>query len=115
MAQMAINKPRLHDLAQAIARYAQEKKQFPPGIAKRDMDSDRNGLPYPPERCVSWLVEILPYLGREYATLHDQIDTQQTSWREGDNLNAAGTLVPYFVVHTYPRVYWWTTFPGLDR
>jgi hypothetical protein len=62
------------------------------------------------------MVEILPFLGNgEFNVLSQQIDAQGRSWREDTNLQAAPTLVPYYLSNEYEEKYRWTTYPGLGK
>jgi hypothetical protein len=125
-ADMLGGKSRIHDLAAALRAYAQEKGQFPRGTADRRSTTDRAGLPFRPDQRVSWMAELLPYLGQgEFAGLKRHVDDQQ-SWRvpsakdnkedlEGKNNRfVCQTLIPYFLASDSPPTAWWVNYPGMD-
>jgi hypothetical protein len=110
---MSTGKAHLHDLAAALKAYATKTGQFPRGTVDRPPGAERAGLPWPPNQRVSWMADLVPYLGDgEYATLAQQLKPEK-SWREDENLLAATTLIPYFLAPDYPAETWWVTFPGL--
>jgi hypothetical protein len=127
-ADMVGGKSHIHDLAFAVHSYAQEKGQFPRGTAERRSTTDRAGLPFRPDQRVSWMADLLPYLGQgEFRGLKNHIDDQQ-SWRdlpgkdkEKENKDAknnrfvAQTLIPYFLSNKNPEASWWVNYPGLDH
>jgi hypothetical protein len=125
-ADMTGGRSRIHDLAAALHAYAQEKHQFPRGTADRRSTTDRAGLPFRPDQRVSWMAELLPYLGQgEFAGLKRHIDDQQ-SWRvpsakdnkeniDGKNNRfVAQTLIPYFLASNSPPTSWWVNYPAVD-
>jgi hypothetical protein len=114
IARMADPRPRRHELAAAIAQYAQEKKHFPRGAAERTPPQEPGSAPWPPEQRVGWMAEILPYLSPESASVTRGITPNQ-SWRDGANLAAAGKLVPEFLAPEYAEATRWTTHPGLEK
>jgi hypothetical protein len=107
---------RLHELANALRTYAATKRHFPRGTYPRDMPTERNGVPFPPNQRVSWMVELLPYLGQgEWRGLYDLLQTQAgKSWHGPENIIAASTLIPYFVDPKAPDKSWWVSYPGAD-
>jgi hypothetical protein len=110
---MSSGKSHLHDLAAALKAYTAKTGQFPRGTVDRPPGAERAGLPWPPNQRVSWMAELLPYLGGgEYDSLARQIKNDK-SWREDENLLTATTLVPYFLAPDYPADTWWVTFPGV--
>jgi hypothetical protein len=129
VADMVGGKSRVHELGDAIRAYSQDKQQFPRGTADRRPTAERAGLPFHPNQRVSWLVDLLPYLGAgEYASLRRHINDQQ-SWRdkskesagkssrdkvEMNNLVAAETLIPYFLAGKSPETTWWVSYPGME-
>jgi hypothetical protein len=125
-ADMMSGKSRIHDLAAAVHAYAQEKHQFPRGTADRKSTTDRAGLPFRPDQRVSWMAELLPYLGQgEYARLRSHIDDQQ-SWRVAaskdnkddpdrkNNRFVSQALIPYFLASDSSPTSWWVNYPGVD-
>jgi hypothetical protein len=114
-ADMANARPRTNELAAALKAYVQQNKQFPRGTADRESPQERGNLPTYPDQRVSWLAELLPYLGQgEYRSLYSQINSKSRSWREDENLVAAQTLVPPFLAGDYPEATWWRQFPNVN-
>jgi len=112
---MASGKSHTQDLAAALKAYVLQNKQFPRGTADRESPQERGNLPTFPDQRVSWLAELLPYLGQgEYGALYRQINAKAKSWREEENLTAAQTLIPAFLAADYPETTWWGLFPGVN-
>jgi hypothetical protein len=107
------NKSRMHELAAALRKYSERNQKFPRGTAARDPAGERNGIPWAPDQCVSWLVELLPYLGQgEFEGLAKLIDRQK-SWRDPENLLATQALVPHFLGKDSPEDSWWVDYPRM--
>jgi hypothetical protein len=112
---MANGRMRVHELAAAAKAYADKhESQFPRGTADRPTSSTRANRPYAPDQRVSWMAELLPYLGPEQQTLYPQIDRKK-SWRDPENLAAASTLVPQFLDPQTPPEKWWGKYPGMKE
>ena len=92
-----------HSLAAAAVKLGKEKKPFPRGTVDRETKEERYRMPYPPEQRVSFLADLLPYLGR--AGLRSQIQDKKVWWGK-ENLPAAETWVPEFLVPYYPQDAW---------
>src|SRR5262249_26082465 len=93
-------RPRVQDLAKALKTYVEQHNgAFPPGTLDRGKDTSRMGVPWPPNQRMSWMAELLPYLGAgEYDGLYRQLTTNQDkSWKEGDNLLVASVPIPYYL------------------
>jgi len=111
---MAGGKPRVFELARALRAYLDSHAgQFPRGTQERTLANSRAGRPYPPDQRVSWMVELLPYLGPDKSALYGRIDRQK-SWRDPENLTQAGILIPQFLDVQYPRSTWWVRYPGMS-
>jgi hypothetical protein len=109
---MAVAQFGVHELGAAARTYSEaHQAQFPRGSAERKAPSNRAGRPYPPDRRVSWMAELLPHLGPEPASLYSRIDHDK-SWRDPDNLGLASTLVPQFLDPANPPLTWWVRYPG---
>ena len=108
---MAYGGQRFHRLAAALKAYLKDRRQFPRGACNRDAAS-RNGLPWPPDQRVSWMAELLPYLGQR--ELYQRIELNR-SWSDPENLLAATTLVPEFLSAGSPDTTWWVPYPGVAR
>jgi hypothetical protein len=105
LVEMAVPQPRVHDLAAALAAMTQKQGKFPRGTFERPVEKERRGRPYEPGDRVSWMMELLPYLGMP--DLYREIDTTQ-SWRSERNRPAAHCLVPAFLDPNSMSTTWWT-------
>jgi hypothetical protein len=112
---MAGGRLRVHDLGDAARRYVESHQQtFPRGTLKREIPTTRAGRPYEPKQRISWLAELLPYLGPEQNFLYRGIERNK-SWNDPENLGAAATLVPQFLMPNYPQRTWWVRYPGMTE
>jgi len=110
---MAGGRPRVFELARALRAYLDSHAgQFPRGTQERPLAKSRAGRPYPPDQRISWMVELLPYLGPDKSALYGRINRQK-SWRDPENLTQAGILIPQFLDVQYPRNTWWVRYPGM--
>ncbi len=94
-------------LAAAVNKYTKQNKEFPRGTVERDSGSGRFGLTYPPGERVSFLAELLPYMGK--ANLHSRIQSRKAAWHAPENLAAAEEWVPEFLNPNYPQASWRAT------
>jgi len=101
-----------HSLAAAPSRMGKDKKPFPRGTIEREVKEERYRLPFPPEQRVSFLAELLPYLGK--AGLRQQIQEKKGPWYGKENIGAAETWVPEFLVPYYPQESWRAEHPKAD-
>ena len=86
-------------LARGGARVALvDKAAFP-----RDTDSSRFDLPFPPEKRVSWMVDLLPHLGHE--AMWRKVK-RNAAWDDKDNLNAGSAWISEFLYPDYPSDTW---------
>lgn len=108
---MAMTQPRPHELGQRLREYSEKNQKFPRGTFDRTLSVDRMHRPWQPDEKVSWMADLLPYLPG-HADVHAQINFQK-SWRDKENLDAAMTLVPYFLDRNSPPSSWYVTHPGL--
>jgi len=97
-AELATNRSRIHELARALSQHVQEKGGFPRGTVDRPMAADR-GLPWRPDQRLSWVVELLPFLGEEYADW--RIDRNQ-SWDDQSNESVAYRVIGPLLAHRIP-------------
>jgi Protein of unknown function (DUF1559) len=113
---MAGARLRVHEVGVAVRSYPESPPHqgvFPRGTANRDIPSSREGRPYPPDLRVSWMADLLPYLGPEQAAL---VVDRQKSWQDKDgNAEVAGVLVPQFLDPAYPPSSFWVRHAGSDR
>src|SRR5262249_26037070 len=101
--------PQLQRLAQSLTKLASPNGQLPPGAYPRSA-LKRNNYPYEPEKRVSWMAELLPYLG--HSSLYAKIQREQ-SWDATDNLLIAHTVIPEFLDPSYPKHSHFVAYPGL--
>jgi Protein of unknown function (DUF1559) len=112
---MAGGQLRIHDLGDAARRYVEANQAtFPRGTVERPIPSTRAGRPYEPKQRLSWLAELLPFLGPEQSYLYRGIDRTK-SWNDAENLGAAATLVPQFLNPSYGANTWWIHYPTLAQ
>lgn len=109
--EMTLAHPSTHELGGALRQYAVEHKQFPPGAVRRAPSPARANRPWPPDRRVSWMSELLPYLGFE--GLYTQIKPQR-SWQDPENMTPAVTVVPAFLDPANPHSSRYVRYPGMD-
>jgi hypothetical protein len=100
MAELVATRMRVHELAKALQTYVKQKGAFPRGAMQRPPSSER-GIDWYPDQRLSWMVELLPYLGDgEFKDL--AIDPDR-SWNEGSNLLMSQILVPQFLSPGDPK------------
>jgi hypothetical protein len=98
-----------HSLADAVRKYVADKKAFPRGTFESGRaEPKRLQLPYPPVRRVSFIAELLPYLGREAVA---RGVNPGKAWFDENNLIAAEAWVPELLVPYYPPAAWRATSP----
>jgi hypothetical protein len=102
--------PEQHQLALALHQFGDDHRQFPQGTARRPPSPARANRPWHPDQRVSWMAELLPYLG--YDATYAQVKPQK-SWRDPDNVSASVTFIPPFVAPDTPRSTWFIQYPGL--
>jgi hypothetical protein len=101
-------KPYMHDLARAAKEYVNKNKVFPRGCFERPAGSANRK--WAPDQCVSWMVELLPYLKMD--KVREKIDTTK-SWQDPVNFNASVTLVPEFLNSGSAPSTWRVVYPSL--
>ncbi len=115
-AQMDMNTGRMRfaELEPAFHQYLSSKQdRFPLGALDRALPENRYGRDWPADQRVSFMVDLLPYLGDDrYRDLRDAIDPQ-LSWRDPMNLKAGRVTVPHFLNPQTPVLY--TKVKGVDH
>jgi hypothetical protein len=87
---------RIFELAAAVQAYASKDGHFPRGALLRTPSSERV-IDWRPDQRLSWLVELLPFLGSgDYQDLFNEIERDK-SWNEGKNLFIAQVPIPQFL------------------
>lgn len=110
-AMMASGLSNWHSLAHAVKKMKEEGERkggtLPQGALPRQTDPDRFNMAFPPDQRLSWLVEMLPYLG--YDQFYREIDKSQ-GWNyesaERSNRRVAGRLIAEFLNPTSPSSSW---------
>ncbi len=92
--QAADARSHVHELAAALQAYVKAKNAFPRGTAALTGD---NALGNPPNTRVSWMAELLPYVGD--GSFNVPVDPN-LRWTEGSNFLAAQMVVPQFLART---------------
>ena len=109
---MAASRSHVHELAVASQRMSEAmQRQFPRAAFERPVPPSRAGRPYLPSQRVSWMAELLPYLGQ--GNLYSQIDRAQ-SWRDPVNVGSASTLIPQFLSPNTEPASWWVKYPEVS-
>lgn len=98
-----------HNLAAAFPKMKSGNKPFPRGTMEREIKSERYGLAFPPEQRVSFLAELLPFIGR--GGLRNTIQDKKFPWYAKENVAAAESWVPEFLVPYYPQTSWRASHP----
>lgn len=101
-----------YTLADTAGKLQRDRKPFPRGTIEREVREERYRLPFPPEQRVSFLAELLPYLGK--SDLRSQLQDKKIAWYHKDNLPVAETWVPEFLVPYYPQEAWRATHPQAE-
>jgi hypothetical protein len=107
MSEMAGGQDHLQELASALRQMTAKLGGFPRGTADRSLPARRT-RPYDPIDRVSWMAELLPYLG-DYATMYQNLD-MNASWKEKGNADMGAIPVPAFLAAQspeYPQSSWW--------
>jgi hypothetical protein len=110
-ARIDLNNPRLRlgELASGITVLRSSRGDlFPMGALPRRPDPSRGLRPWPANERVSWMRELLPYLGdNSYNVIYGDLNPDK-SWRDPDNAKAGRYLVAQFVNqssgHYYTKV-----------
>jgi prepilin-type processing-associated H-X9-DG protein len=96
-------------LAGGVAKIGNRKLPFPRGALERDPTPERYRLAYPPEQRVSFLADLLPFIGR--GGLRSQIQEKKFAWYAPENLPAAEAWIPEFLIPSYPPSSWRVSHP----
>ena len=118
--ELASGKFRLGDLSQSLEDYKNDLVRnnnpvmFPQGAYPRTFDAERGSRPYPASERVSFMRELLPYLGDErYFGMQREIDPEH-SWKDPSNLTFARILVPHFLNPAVGSNYSYVKVRGVD-
>jgi hypothetical protein len=94
----------------SVAKKFQAAGAIPYAAYPRATNSNRFDLPYLPEQRVSWMADMLPYLG--YDTLSRKIK-RDAAWNDETNLEAGSAWIPEFLNPELPEATWRAYVPSL--
>jgi hypothetical protein len=94
----------------SVAKKFQAAGAIPYAAYPRATNSNRFDLPYLPEQRVSWMADMLPYLG--YDTLSRKIK-RDAAWNDEANLEAGSAWIPEFLNPELPEATWRAYVPSL--
>jgi hypothetical protein len=101
-----------HELAAATQTYLKSKGTFPQGALPRPSNGERL-LPWRPDQRLSWLADLVPFFGPDYADW--RFDTA-FGWNEGRNLLMAQRILPHLVATKQIKaVDTHIHYPGVDQ
>jgi hypothetical protein len=98
-----------HSLAAGFPKIIRDQGSLPRGTIEREAKAERYGLPFPPEQRTSFLAELLPYLGR--GGVYSTLQPQKFAWYAPENLQAAESWIPEFLVPSYDQSAWRANHP----
>jgi hypothetical protein len=103
--------PLPHDLGLTLRAYKDKNGQFPRGAFPRKPSAERKERPWPPNQRVSWMADLLPFLG--YMEIYSRIDFEK-SWRDKENYLPSMALIPQFLDGRDPNRSRYIRYPGMD-
>ncbi len=103
--------PLPHDLGVTLRAYRDKNGQFPRGVFPRKPSAERKERPWPPNQRVSWLADLLPFLG--HMEIYSRIDFEK-SWRDKENYLPSMALIPQFLDGRDPNRSRYIRYPGMD-
>ena len=108
-AMMLTGRSHWHSIATTAKKF-EATGSLPPAAFQRPSNAVRFDLPYPPDQRVSWMADLLPYLG--YESLSRKIN-RQGAWNEEANLQAGTAWIPEFLSPEYQDTTWRAHVPSL--
>ena len=110
--EMTTAHPNPNELGLPTRLYRESRAQFPRGTVRRKPSPARGNRPWPPDQRVSWMADLLPFLG--YEVTYSRIKADK-SWQDKDNIVPAVTLVtPFLDGHSHERD-WYVRYPRMDH
>ena len=109
--EMTTAHPNPHQVALTTRLYRESKAQFPRGTVRRKPSAARGNRPWPPDQRLSWMTDLLPFLG--YETVYSRIK-QDKSWRDTENAVAAVSLISPFLDARSHQNDWYVRYPGMN-
>jgi uncharacterized protein DUF1559 len=109
---IAEKKLRIGELGSGVTLLRSAKQDiFPPGALPRRADPSRGLRQWPANERVSWMRELLPFMG-DSGLIYNDINPDK-SWRDPENLKAGRHFIPQFVVPGSGRYY--TSVRGINQ
>lgn len=102
--------PRWHELARTALTARNQNRVLRGTHALAEDASGKLFLSRGPNQRVSWMVDLLPMLGK--SEIYNEIDPK-LPWRDEKNLRAGANWVPEFLNPQYPRDKWQARLPSL--
>jgi Protein of unknown function (DUF1559) len=115
-AMMMTGRAHWHQLAATVKRFdetagpGREKGKLPVGAFPRKTDPSRFDVTYPPDQRVSWMCDLLPFLGYEGLSRRIQRDLP---WNDDRNLQAGSAWISEFLNPELPQESWRARVPSL--
>jgi hypothetical protein len=106
----ASSHPRWHELAGTAIQLKGQNRILTGTHPIAEDASGKSFMSRGPNQRVSWMVDLLPMLGKP--EVYNEIDTK-LPWRSEKNLRAAATWIPQFINPQYPRESWQARLPSL--
>jgi hypothetical protein len=108
--EMATTHPNPNHVALAVRLYRESNQQFPRGTVNRKRSAARASRPWPPDQRVSWMADLLPFLG--YDGVYNRIKLDR-SWQDSENAIPAVSLVSAFLDGRSHQKDWYIRYPGM--
>jgi flagellar basal body-associated protein FliL len=109
--EMTTAHPNPNQLGLTARLYRESRAQFPRGTVRRKPSPARANRPWPPDQRVSWMADLLPFLG--YEGTYSRIKADK-SWQDKENIVAAVSLVAPFLDGRSHERDWYVRYPRMD-
>src|SRR4029077_6465193 len=103
--------PNPHQVALTTRLYRESKGQFPRGTDQRRLSAARSNRPWPPDQRVSWMADLLPFLG--YEGVYGRIKREK-SWQDKENAVPAVSLISPCLDGRSHQSEWYVHYPRMD-
>jgi flagellar basal body-associated protein FliL len=110
--EMTTAHPHPNQLGLPVRLYREGRAQFPRGTLRRKPSPARMNRDWPPDQRVSWMADLLPFLG--YEGTHTRIKADK-SWQDKDNIVPAVSLVAPFLDGRSHERDWYVRYPRMDH
>jgi hypothetical protein len=105
---LASSKWTVHGLAAATQSFLNATGRFPQGALPRAVSFDR-GIEWRPNQRLSWVVELLPYLGDDYKTW---AVNRNAAWNERENQQLSMRMIPHLLGQRKDKLPVFVKYPG---